>query len=77
MNGRNRTDRRKHGISFETAVLAFNDPTAGAAFDREVEGDATRKQSNRQAFRAPVAHTRLESDDEMIRIILSAESHAP
>ena len=38
MKRKNRTNRRKHGISFETAVLVFNDPYQVSALDREVEG---------------------------------------
>ena len=68
---KNRTNRRKHGISFETAVLVFNDPYQVSALDREVEGEL-RWQTIGMVKGIQVllvAHTRLESDDEVIRII--------
>ena len=36
---KNRANRRKHGISFETAVLVFEDPDHLSIQDREVEGE--------------------------------------
>jgi len=38
--GKNRINKRKHGVSFETAVLAFDDPHHLTRQDREVEGEA-------------------------------------
>lgn len=38
--GKNRSNRRKHGISFETAILAFQDPYHISRQDREVEDEA-------------------------------------
>jgi uncharacterized DUF497 family protein len=37
---KNRVNQRKHGISFETAVLVFDDPYHLTTQDREVEGEA-------------------------------------
>jgi uncharacterized DUF497 family protein len=36
---KNRANQRKHGISFETAVLVFEDPHQLSTQDREVEGE--------------------------------------
>jgi uncharacterized protein len=36
---KNRANRRKHGISFETAALVFDDPYHLSTQDREVEGE--------------------------------------
>jgi uncharacterized protein len=37
---KNRSNQKKHGISFETAALVFDDPFNVSAQDREVEGEA-------------------------------------
>jgi uncharacterized protein len=37
---KNRTNERKHGISFETATLVFDDPFHLSVQEREVEGEA-------------------------------------
>lgn len=67
---------KKHGISFETAILVFNDPFHVTVQDREVEGEArwqTIGMANEQLLL--VAHTVEEQgeDEELIRI-LSARS---
>ena len=36
---KNRANEKKHGISFETAILVFDDPFNVSAQDREVEGE--------------------------------------
>jgi len=38
-DGKNRTNRRKHGISFETAILAFDDPLMVDRPDPRSDGD--------------------------------------
>ena len=37
---KNRINKRKHGISFETASLVFDDPRHLTRQDREVDGEA-------------------------------------
>lgn len=37
---KNRVNQRKHRISFETAVLVFDDPFHVSVQDREVDGEA-------------------------------------
>ena len=79
---KDRANQRKHGISFETAVLVFDDPHHLSAQDREVEGEL-RWQTlgvvlGKQILL--VAHTLSESvnegDEEVIRII-SARKATP
>jgi uncharacterized DUF497 family protein len=36
---KNRANQQKHGISFETAILVFDDPLNVSAQDREVDGE--------------------------------------
>jgi uncharacterized DUF497 family protein len=36
---KNRTNRRKHGISFETAARTFDDPNAVSYLDRVVDDE--------------------------------------
>jgi uncharacterized protein len=68
-----RSNLRKHGISFESAILAFEDPYAIIELDR-IEGGEYRWQTIGMAFGVSlllVAHT-IEGeneDDEVIRII--------
>ena len=37
--GKNRANRLKHGVSFETAALVFDDPFALMHQDRVVDGE--------------------------------------
>jgi ribonuclease toxin BrnT of type II toxin-antitoxin system len=37
--GKNRINKRKHGVSFDTAVLVFDDPYHLTRQDREVDGE--------------------------------------
>ena len=67
-----RSNRRKHGVSFEDAMLFFTDPFALADQDR-VAGGELRWQTLGLVggiVLLLVAHTvRSEADDEVIRII--------
>jgi len=36
---KNRTNRRKHGVSFETAILVFDDPMVASRPDPHSDGD--------------------------------------
>ena len=66
---KNRLNRKKHGIGFETAIHVFDDPFHVTTQDREVEGE-TRWQTIEMAGEQVllVAHT-VEEDGELIRII--------
>jgi uncharacterized DUF497 family protein len=71
---KDRINRKKHGISFETAVLVFNDPWHISRQDREVEGELRWQTigilNNTQILL--VAHTISESEDEDVIRIISA-----
>jgi uncharacterized protein len=66
-----RSNLRKHGISFETATFAFDDPYSITEIDR-IEGGEYRWQTIGMAFGVSlllVAHTVEDEDVEVIRII--------
>ncbi len=69
---KNQSNRRKHGICFETASLVFSDPFAWSAPER-IENGEERWQTIGAipgAVIILVAHTvRLDSQTEVIRII--------
>jgi uncharacterized DUF497 family protein len=66
------SNRRKHGVSFQTAVLVFADPNALVVQDR-IENGEERWQAIgvvEGLFMLVVAHTVREQDDlEVIRIL--------
>jgi uncharacterized protein len=66
-----RSNLKKHGISFEAATFAFDDPYAVTEIDR-IEGGEYRWQTIGMAFGVSlllVAHTVEDEDVEVIRII--------
>ena len=77
---KNRSNRRKHRVSFQTAASVFDDPDHFSGFDREVDGEwrwhtiGTAKGVQLLL----VVHTIVESDheEEIIRII-SARKATP
>ena len=74
---KNRANRRKHRLSFQTAILVFDDPFHLSVQDREVEGVA-RWQTIGMAGGVQVlvvAHT-VDEEAEVIRI-LSARKATP
>ena len=76
---KNRTNRRKHRISFETAALVFDDPYLVSTQDREVEGEL-RWQTIGMVKGGQiliVAHTISESEDEELVRIISARKATP
>jgi len=69
---KNRANRRKHGVSFETAALVFLDPFVIFEQDRDVDGEPRWRAIGRiqGQILLMVAHTYEEEDgDEAIRII--------
>lgn len=73
-----RINQRKHGISFETAALAFDDPYHVSRVDRDEEGEL-RWQTIGMVKGIQVllvAHTVTESDEEIVHII-SARKATP
>jgi len=76
---KNRVNKRKHGISFETAVLVFDDPYQISRQDREVDGEL-RWQTLGMVMGGQillVAHTVWESADEEVVHIISARRATP
>jgi uncharacterized DUF497 family protein len=74
---KDRVNQRKHGISFETAVLVFDDPNHVTVLDREVDGEL-RWQTIGMVSGVRVllvAHT-IDEDEQAIRII-SARKATP
>lgn len=74
---KDRANRKKHGISFENAILVFDDPFQVTTQDREVEGEE-RWQTIGMVSGAHillVAHT-VDEEQESIRI-LSARKATP
>jgi uncharacterized protein len=66
-----RSNLKKHGISFEAATFAFDDPYSITEIDR-IEGGEYRWQTIGMAFGVSlilVAHTVEDEDVEIIRII--------
>ena len=70
---KNRANQLKHGVSFETATLVFDDPFALMHQDRVVDGEYRWQAIGRIADQVVlvIAHTVHESDEgnEMIRVI--------
>ena len=74
---KNRVNQQKHGVSFETAILVFDDPYHLTRQDREVEGEP-RWQTIGMVNGIQmilVAHT-VDEDEEVVRII-SARKATP
>ncbi len=67
---KNRVNKRKHGISFETASLVFDDPYHLTRQDREVDGEPRWQTIGivNGVHLLLVAHA-VSDDDEEIRII--------
>ena len=74
---KNRVNQHKHGVSFETAILVFDDPYHLTRQDREVEGEPRWQTIGmvKDVQVLLVAHT-VSEDEEMIRI-LSARKATP
>ena len=81
---KNRTNRAKHGIDFEFARLAFDDPLAIAVPDRDVDGERRYHLIGAVFMRiilvAHVIRTQFQTstgeDDPVIRIIFCEKSHS-
>lgn len=76
---KNRANKRKHGVSFETASLIFDDPYHVSRPDREMEGELRWQTIGmvRGAQILLVAHTVSESEDEEVLRIISARKATP
>lgn len=70
---KNRVNKRKHGVSFETAILVFDDPYHVSREDREVEGELRWQTIGMVGMQILlVAHTVSELGDEEVIHIISA-----
>lgn len=67
---KNRANRKKHGVSFETACLVFEDPFHISVQDREVDGEARWQTIGMVGgvHVLVVAHT-VDEESELIRIL--------
>jgi uncharacterized DUF497 family protein len=67
---KNRSNQRKHGVSFETASLVFDDPNHLTRQDREVDGEPRWQTIGivNGVYLLLVAHT-VDEDEEVIRIL--------
>jgi uncharacterized protein len=74
---KNRANRQKHGISFEAAMLVFDDPYHLTSQDRELEGEPRWQTIGmvNGIHMILVAHT-VDEDDDLVRI-LSARKATP
>jgi len=74
---KNRVNQRRHGISFETAVLVFDDPCHLSVQDREVDGELRWQTIGmvEGIHVLLVAHT-VDEEEEVIRIF-SARKATP
>lgn len=68
---KNRSNRRKHGISFETAVEVFVDPLQLTHEDRVIEGEQRWQTIGmiRGVLLIVVAYAVLDDEEEVLRII--------
>jgi uncharacterized DUF497 family protein len=75
--GKNRVNKRKHRVSFETAIMVFDDPFHISRQDREVE-DEERWQTigSIQGIRVLLVAYTIGEDEDLIRI-LSARKATP
>jgi uncharacterized DUF497 family protein len=76
---KNRSNRRKHGVSFEAATLVFDDPHVLFAQDREVDGEPRWQAIGKagETVLLLVAHAYEEEDGEEAIRIISARRAAP
>jgi uncharacterized protein len=67
---KNRVNQQKHGVSFETAILVFDDPYHLTRQDREVEGEPRWQTIGivNGIHVLLVAHT-VDEDQERVRIL--------
>ena len=74
---KNRANRKKHGVSFETAAMVFDDPFHLSVQDREVDGEARWQTIGIIADQVlVVAHT-VDEEAEMIRILSARKATRP
>jgi uncharacterized DUF497 family protein len=74
---KDRANKRKHGISFETAIPVFDDPFHVSRQDREVEGEARWQTIGMvQGVQVLLVAYTVEEEGDLVRI-LSARKATP
>ena len=73
---KNASNRRKHGVSFDVAALAFLDPMHLTTHDRVVDGEDRWRTVGEVhgKYLLVVAHTLDEEGEEVVRIISAREA---
>ncbi len=76
---KNRANKQKHGISFETAILVFDDPFHLSRQDRVVEGELRWQTIGivNGVHVLLVAHTVEGAEDEEVIRVISARKATP
>jgi uncharacterized DUF497 family protein len=76
---KNGSNQRKHGLSFETAVLVFDDPLHISVKDREVDGEERWQTIGTVGgvMMLLVVHTVEDEDEEEMVRIISARKPTP
>jgi uncharacterized DUF497 family protein len=77
---KDRANRRKHGISFETAARVFLDPNAIMRHDRDIAGERrwqTIGSLDNRLMVVLVAHTLTDDDNGALIRIVSARKATP
>ena len=69
------SNRRKHGVSFDVAALAFLDPMHLTTHERDVDGEDRWRTVGEVhgKYLLVVAHTLAEEGEEVVRIISARE----
>lgn len=73
---KNRANTQKHGINFETAIVAFDDPFQVTLEDREVEGEQRWHTIGMVNDLSIILVVHTNEDEELIRIV-SARKATP
>jgi uncharacterized protein len=75
---KNASNLRKHGVSFEVATAAFNDPMHVMRQDHEVHGELRWRTVGevRGKYLLVVSHTLVDEGEEIVRIISAREATA-
>ena len=66
---KNRANTQKHGINFETAIVAFDDPFQVTLEDREVEGEQRWHTIGMVNDLSIILVVHTNEDEELIRIV--------
>ncbi len=75
---KNRSNERKHGVSFDVASVVFDDPMHVMTPDRLVDGELRWRTIGEVhgKYLLLVAHTFEEEDEDLVRIVSAREATA-